>query len=62
MVAKIREIQHFSEALHVSSLVPTRFKICSWWENDFLEKLPADEYVFCFQFYTEIQDLAPFPR
>ena len=42
MVAKIREIQHFSETLHVTSLVTTGFKICFWQENDFLEKLPVD--------------------
>ena len=50
MVAKIWEIQHFSEALHVTSLVATGFQICSWWENDFWEKSPVDEYVFFFFF------------
>ena len=50
MVAKIREIQHFSEALQVTSLVPTGFKICLWRENDYWEKLPVDEYVFWFFF------------
>ena len=30
MAAKILEIQHFSEALHVISLEPTGFKICLW--------------------------------
>ena len=50
MTAKVREIQHFSEALHVTSLVPTGFKICTWRENDFWEKSPVDEYVFSFFF------------
>ena len=50
MVAKIWEIQHFSEALHVTSLVPTGFKICSWQENEFLVKSPVDECVFFFIF------------
>ena len=45
MAAKIREIQHFSEALHVTSLVLTGFKICSRQESDFGEKTPVDEYV-----------------
>ena len=35
------EIQHFSEALHVTSLVPTGFKICSWRENDFWGKVAS---------------------
>ena len=48
MAAKIWEIQHFFEALHITSLVPTGFKICLWWENDFWEKLPVDEYVVFF--------------
>ena len=46
MAAEIREIQHFSEPLHVISIVPTGFKICTWWENDFWEKSPVGEYVF----------------
>ena len=50
MAAKIWEIQHFSEALHVTSQVPTGFKICLWRENDFWEKSPVDEYVFFFSF------------
>ena len=50
MAAKIREIQHFSETLHVTSVVPTGFKICLWQENDFWEKFPVDEYVFFFFF------------
>ena len=50
MAAKIWEIQHISEALHVTSLVPTGFKICSWRVNDFWEKLAVDEYVFFFIF------------
>ena len=62
MAAKIREIQHFSEALHVTSLVPKGLKICSWRENDFWEKSPVDEYIYIFFFYTEIQDLAPFSK
>ena len=52
----------FSESLHVTSLVPTGFKICSWLENNFREKSPEDEYVFVFFIFTEIQDLAPFLR
>ena len=59
MVAKIRESQHFSEALNVTSLVPTGFKICLWWENDFLEKSPVDEYFF--QFYTELHRNSRWP-
>ena len=50
MMAKNRAIQHFSKALHVTSLVPTGFKICSWQENDFWEKLPVDEYYMYFFF------------
>ena len=43
MMAKIGK---FTQALHVTSLVPTGFKICSWRENDFWEKSPVDEYVY----------------
>ena len=53
MAAKIWEIQHFSEALHVTSLVPTVFKICPWRENNFWEKLPVDEYCIFFSIFTQ---------
>ena len=53
MAAKIREIQHFSEALNVTSLVPTGFKICLWRENDFWENWPVDEYVCFFFIFTQ---------
>ena len=50
MAAKIREIQHFSEALHLRSRVPKGSKICSWRETNFWEKSPVDACVFFFHF------------
>ena len=51
MAAEIQEIQHFSEAQHLRSRVPKGSKICSWWENNFWEKLPVDECVVLLFFF-----------
>ena len=48
MAAKILEIQHFSEALHLRSGVPKGSKICLWWGNNFWEKSPHECVFFFF--------------
>ena len=47
---KFRKFNIFQRHYIVTSLVPTGFKICLWWENDFGEKSPVDAYVFFFIF------------
>ena len=56
MAAKIREIQHFFRGT-TCNLGGTGFKICSWQENDFWEKLPVDEYVFLLIFTQKLENL-----
>ena len=58
MVAKIREIQQFLEALHVTSLVPKGFKFPHGGKTIFWKSCQWMNMYF-FHFYTEIQDLAP---